>query len=199
MFGPSAYLVGYSEGRSAAEDERETDALFSRVIYGRRPVTVDQSYIDQLHAALEKANTSSDHNYDAADRFRNEALQWRAYAQSQETLVSPLKAQVTSLQAQLAERDAALDQAQQAIAQERAAHQTAHEKACGLNRFRLMATWLINAHIAGRSGLPEFAKLRDMAKDVTDAIERGEPFRGYRDEPDKKERLRALLKVLLRP
>ena len=85
------------------------------------------------------------------------------------------------------------------VAQERAAHHTTHEQKWGLNLFRLMATWLINAHIAGRSDLPEFAKLRDMAKDVTDAIDRGEPFRGYRDEPDKKERLRALLKVLLRP
>ena len=52
-----------------------------------------------------------------------------------------------------------------------------------------MATWLIDAHIAGRSDRPEFAELRDMAKDVTDAIERGEPFRGYRDEPEKKARL----------
>jgi len=62
-----------------------------------------------------------------------------------------------------------------------------------------MATWLINAHIAGRSDLPEFAELRDMAKAVTDAIERGEPFRGYSDEPEKKARLRPLLDELLRP
>ena len=41
--------------------------------------------------------------------------------------------------------------------------------------------------------------MRDMAKDVTDAIERGEPFRGYRDEPEKKARLQALLEELLRP
>ena len=39
-----------------------------------------------------------------------------------------------------------------------------------------MATWLIEAHIAGRSDRPEFAELRDMAKDVTDAIQRGESF-----------------------
>ena len=82
---------------------------------------------------------------------------------------------------------------------ERAAHQTTHEEKSGLNRFRLMATWLINAHIAGRSDRPEFAELRDMAKDVTDAIERGEPFRGYRDEPEKKARLQALLEASLRP
>ena len=109
------------------------------------------------------------------------------------------QASARALQAELAERAAALDQAQAAIAQERAAHQTTHEEKWGLNLFRLMATWLIEAHIAGRSDRPEFAELRDMAKDVTDAIERGEPFRGYRDEPEKKARLRALLKALLRP
>jgi hypothetical protein len=38
-----------------------------------------------------------------------------------------------------------------------------------------------------------------MAKDVTDAIQRGEPFQGYRDEPQKKARLQALLEELLRP
>ena len=91
------------------------------------------------------------------------------------------------------------DQAQAAIAQERAAHQTTHEEKWGLNLFRLIATWLIEAHIAGRSDRPEFAEMRDMAKDVTDAIQRGEPFRGYRDEPEKKARLQALLEELLRP
>ena len=83
---------------------------------------------------------------------------------------------VAALQAQLVERATALDQAQAAIAEERALHQTTHEEKWGLNLFRLMATWLINAHIAGRSDRPEFAELRDMAKDVTDAIQRGESF-----------------------
>ena len=78
-------------------------------------------------------------------------------------------------------------------------HQTTHEEKWGLNLFRLIATWLIEAHIAGRSDRPEFAEMRDMAKDVTDAIQRGEPFRGYRDEPQKKARLQALLEELLRP
>src|SRR5208283_3496466 len=143
MFG-SDYLLGYGQGRSSAEDERDTNALVARLFYGQRPVQVDQSYLDSLHDALSAANASSDHNYDAADRFRNEAFQWKAYAQSQENLVAPLRARITALQARLAE-------------------------------------------------------LRDMAKAVTDAIERGEPFRGYSDEPEKKARLRPLLDELLRP
>jgi hypothetical protein len=192
MSGPIGYVLGYDAGRSAAEISRQRREIVDRFFYGTRNVEVDQSYIDRLHAALAAANASSDQNYDAADRFRNEAFEWKAYAQAKEE-------QVAALKAELAERSAALDQARRVLAQERAAHQTTHEQMCGLNRFRLMATWLINAHIAGRSDRPEFAKLRDIAKDVTDAIERGEPFRGYRDEPDKKERLRSLLKVLLRP
>ena len=110
-----------------------------------------------------------------------------------------LQAQVAALQAQLAERASALDQAQATIARERALHQTTHEEKWGLNLFRLMATWLIEAHSAGRSDRPEFAELRDMAKDVTDAIQRGNPFRGYRDEPEKKARLEMLVAALDRP
>ncbi len=198
MFG-SDYLLGYSQGRSSAEDERETNALVARVIYGRRPVQVDQSYLDQLTALVERFRSDSDHNLGKAGQFHGEALRWKEKALRFEADAKALRAQNAALEAHLAERAAGLAQADAAVAQERAAQQTTHEQTCGLNRFRLMATWLINAHIAGRGGLPEFAKLRDMAKDVTDAIERGEPFRGYRDEPDKKERLRALLKVLLRP
>ena len=198
MFG-SDYLLGYSQGRSSAEEERETNALVARVIYCRHPVQVDQSNLDQLTALVERFCSDSDHNLGKAEQFHGEALRWKEKALRFEADAKALRAQNAALEAHLAEQAAALSQAEAAVAQERAAHQTTHEQTCGLNRFRLMATWLINAHIAGRSGLPEFAKLRDMAKDVTDAIERGEPFRGYRDEPDKKERLRAMLKVLLRP
>ncbi len=198
MFG-SDYLLGYSQGRSSAEDERETNALVARVIYGRRSVQVDQSYLDQLHLLVEKFRADSDHNFDKADLFHREALEWKADAERHEARAAALEAQVAALQAQLAERDAELHQAQAAIAQERAAHQSTHDEKWGLNLFRLIATWLINAHIAGRCDRLAFAEMRDMAKDITDAIERGEPFRGYRDEPEKKARLQALLEQLLRP
>src|SRR5271165_4033837 len=182
MFG-SDYLLGYSQGRSSAEDERETNALVARVIYGRRPVQLDQAYLDQLHQLVEKFQADSDHNFDKADLFHREALEWKADAERNEARAAALQAQVTALQAQLAERASALDQAQATIARERALHQTTHEEKWGLNLFRLMATWLIEAHSGGRSDRPEFAELRDMAKDATDAIQRGNLFRGYRDEP----------------
>ena len=191
MFG-SDYLLGYSQGRSSAEDERETNALVARVIYGRRPVQVDQSYVDQLTVLVERFRSDSDHNLGKAQQFHGEALRWKEKALR-------FEADAKALRAQLGERDTALGQADAALAQERAAHQTTHEEKWGLNLFRLIATWLIEAHIAGRSDRPAFAEMRDMAKDVTDAIQRGEPFRGYRDEPQKKARLQALLEELLRP
>jgi hypothetical protein len=198
MFG-SDYLLGYSQGRSSAEDERETNALVERVIDGRRPVQVDQSYLDQLHQKIEKLRGDSDHNFDAAEQFHGEALRWKESALRFAADAKAVRTENSTLKAQLAKRHAALDQAEAALAQERAAHQTTHEEKWGLNLFRLIATWLIEAHIAGRSDRPEFAEMRDMAKDVADSIQRGEPFRGYRDEPQKKARLQALLEELLRP
>ena len=195
MFG-SDYLLGYSQGRYSAEEEPETNALVARVIYGRRPVQVDQSYLDQLHQLVQKFRADSDHNFDKADLFHREALEWKADAERHEARAAALQAEVAALQAQLV---SARDQAEAAFARERAVHQTTHEEKWGLDLFRLMATWLIEAHIAGRSDRPEFAELRDMAKDVTDAIQRGEPFRGYRDEPQKKARLKRLVAALDRP
>ena len=61
MFG-SDYLIGYSQGRSSAEDERETEELVARVIYGRRPVQVEQSYLNQLTSLVETLRSTSDHN-----------------------------------------------------------------------------------------------------------------------------------------
>src|SRR5271168_4926453 len=120
MFG-SDYLLGYSQGRSSAEDDRETNALVARVMYGRRPVQVDQSYLIQLQQLVEKFRADSDHNFDKADLFHREALEWKADADRHEAHAAALRVEVVALQAQLA---AARDEAQAAIAEERALHQT---------------------------------------------------------------------------
>ena len=193
MSGVVGYLLGYDNGRSSAEFGAATTAKLSITFFmARRIVQVDKSYLDRLAALVEQFQSDSDHNLGKAEQFRGEALRWKEKALR-------FEADAKGLRAQLAERDAALGQTDAALAQERAAHQTTHEEKWGLNLFRLIATWLIEAHIAGRSDRPEFAEMRDMAKDVTDAIQRGEPFRGYRDEPQKKARLQALLEELLRP
>ncbi len=199
MSGVLGYALGYDAGRSDAEVSRQRREIVDEVFYGQRIVQVDQSYLDQLHQLVGKFRSNSIYNFDKGEQFYAEALEWKADAQRNEARAAALQAQVAALQAQLAERASALDQAQAMIARERALHQTTHEEKWGLNLFRLMATWLIEAHNAGRSDRPEFAELRDMAKDVTDAIQRGNPFRGYRDEPEKKARLEMLVAALDRP
>ncbi len=196
MSGVLGYALGYDAGRSDAEVSRQRREIVDRVFYGSRPVQVDQSYLDQLTALVERFRSDSDHNLGKAEQFHGEALRWKEKALRFEADANALRGQNASLKAQLV---VASDQAEAAIAEERAAHQTTHDEKWGLNLFRLIATWLINAHIAGRSDRPAFAEMRDMAKDITYAVERGEPFRGYQDEPEKKARLQALLEELLRP
>ena len=199
MSGVLGYMLGYDAGRSDSEVSRQRRELVDRVFYGSRPVQVDQSDLDQLTSLVERFRSDSDHNLGKAEQFHGEALRWKEKALRFEADANALRAQVSALQAQLAQRADALDQADAALAQERTLHQTTYEEKWGLNLFRLMATWLIEAHIAGRSDRPEFAELRNMAKDVADAIQRGEPFRGYRDEPEKKARLKMLVAALDRP
>jgi hypothetical protein len=48
MSGMMGYAVGYQHGRSRTDVSRGNRELVERALYGTRPVTVDQSYIDQL-------------------------------------------------------------------------------------------------------------------------------------------------------
>ena len=198
MFG-SDYLLGYSQGRSSAEDERETNALVARcstvnaLCRSINPTSI--SFIE----LVEEFRCNSIHNFDKASNFTPKRLTGKERRALRGGCEKLCEAQMQRFRPNSPSATPLSDQAQAAIAQERAVHQTTHDEKWGLNLFRLIATWLINAHIAGRSDRPAFAEMRDMAKDVTDAIERGEPFRGYRDEPEKKARLQALLEELLRP
>src|SRR5208337_4913537 len=136
MFG-SDYLLGYSQGRSSAEDERDTKALVGRLFYGQRPVQVDLSYLDELHYA-------ADYNYNKGTEYQNNAIYWKGKAEQfhGEALywrgrALPAEADAKALRAQLAERDADLAKAKAACAAERTVHQTTHEEKWGLNLFRL--------------------------------------------------------------
>ena len=169
MFGTD-YALGYSQGRSSAEDERDTKAIIARVIYGQRPVTVDQSYIDQLHAALARARDASAHNHAACDQFQTSALEWED-------------------KARLKERNPDL-------AEEQAAHDETFKEKQSLQRFRVIAASLIDALLAGRADRPEFAELLTIAKDAADTIERGDLFTAFRDEPEKSDRLCSLADAL---
>ena len=198
MTGWIGYALGYENGRSDAESSREQRELVQRVIYGHRTVEVDQSYIDNLRQALHSASVTSDHNYDTADQFHREALEWKAEALHHKSGAAALQAQVTALEAQLAERDAKLEQTQALYEWAHAKYDTAFHEKSDLDLFRLMSTWLLAAHAAGKADRPEFAVLRDMIQDLSARLERGELFRGYRDEPEKQTRIIELANALRR-
>ena len=206
MFGAD-YLLGYSQGRSSAEDERDTNAIIARVIYGQRPVTVDQSYIDQLHAALANANATSDHNFGKAELFHSEALSWKDKAHQfrnealywRDEKFAPAEAEAKALRKENAVLLARLEERDPDLAEEQAAHDETFKERQGLHRFRVIATSLIDALLAGRANRPEFAELLNLAKDAADTLERGDLFTAFRDDPEKNNRLCSLADALQKP
>ncbi len=198
MSGWMGYALGYENGRSDAESSREQRELIRRVMYGQRIVEVDQSYLSQLHDLVEKFRSNSIHNYDTADQFHGETLEWKADALDYKASAAALQAQVTALEAQLAEQNAKLQQTQALYEWAHAKYDTAFHEKSDLDLFRLMSTWLLAAHAAGKADRPEFAQLRDMIQDISARLERGELFRGYRDEPEKQTRIIELANALRR-
>ncbi len=77
----SAYSVGYDAGRSDEQTANHRLQVVHQIFTGARPVTVDQSYIDQLHAALAEARSDSAHNYAASNRLYQEGFDWKQKAQ----------------------------------------------------------------------------------------------------------------------
>src|ERR1700744_5029320 len=77
----SAYSVGYDAGRSDEQTANHRREIVNEIFTGARPVTVDQSYIDQLHAALAEARNDSAHNYAASNRLYQEGFDWKQKAQ----------------------------------------------------------------------------------------------------------------------
>jgi hypothetical protein len=206
MFGTD-YALGYSQGRSSAEDERGTKAIIARVIYGQRPVTVDQSYIDQLHAALASARDASAHNHAACDQFQASALEWEDKAREfrnealhwRDQKFAPVKAKAEALREENAVLLARLKERNPDLAEEQAAHDETFREKQSLQRFRVIAASLIDALLAGRADRPEFAELLKIAKDAADTIERGDLFTAFRDEPEKNNRLCSLADALQKP
>ena len=207
MSGVIGYALGYADGRSSAEVSRGNRELFERAFSGARPVTVDQSYIDQLHAALAEARNASAHNYAASNRLyeegagwkqkayqlRDEALYWRdqkfgpararAKARREENAI--LKAENAALREENAILLARVQARNPDLAAEQAAHDETFKEKQSLHRFRVIATSLIDALLAGRAARPEFAELLNLVKAAADTIERGDLSTVFRDEPEK--------------
>jgi hypothetical protein len=188
----SAYSVGYDAGRSDERTGKRHREVVHQILYGERPVTVDQSYIDRLHAALNEARANSTHWRKKTDQFRNEALYWRddkyaaarAKAKARREENAALQAENARLREENAILLARLQQRNPTLAAEQAAHDETFKEKQSLHRFRVIATSLIDALLAGRAGRPEFAELLNLTKAAADAIERGDRT-VFRDEPEK--------------
>src|ERR1700722_1882102 len=205
MLGLKAYSVGYDAGRSDEQTVNRRREIVHQILYGQRPVTVDQSYIDQLHAAVATANANSIHNYNTADQFHAEALEWEDKARQfrnealywRDQKFASIKAKAKALREQnavlqdentvLREENAVLlarlKERNPDLAEEQAAHDETFREKQSLQRFRVIAASLIDALLAGRADRPEFAELLTIAKDAADTIERGDLFTAFRDEP----------------
>ena len=207
MSGMIGYALGYDHGRSRADVSRGNRELVERALYGTRPVTVDQSYIDQLHAALASARDASAHNYTACDQFHAEALEWEDKARQfrnealywRDQKFAPEKAKVEALREENAVLLARLKERNPDLAEEQAAHDETFKEKQSLQRFRVLASSLIDALLTGRADRPEFTELLKIAKDAADTIERGDLFTAFRDEPDKSNRLCSLADALQKP
>jgi hypothetical protein len=228
MFGWNAYSVGYDAGRSDEQTGNRRREIVHQILYGERSVTVDQSYIDRLHAALDEARANSAHNYKTADQFHAEALDWKQKADQfrnealywRDQKFAPLKAKAkarreenatlrdentalrnenTVLRDENAVLLARLQERNPDLAEEQAAHDETFKEKQSLQRFRVLAASLIDALLAGRADRPEFAELLKIAKDAADTIERGDLFTAFRDEPERNNRLCSLADALQKP
>jgi ATP-dependent Clp protease ATP-binding subunit ClpA len=193
----SAYSVGYDSGRSDERRGNHNREVVHQILTGERPVKVDQSYIDQLHAALEQARANSTHWSKKTDQFRDEALYWRdqkyapvrarAKARREENAV--LQAEIAALREENAILLTQLKERNLNLSKKQAAHDETFKERQSLHRFRLVATWLIDALLAGRASRPVFGELLHLAKEAADTIERGDLFMAFEDKPEKYKRL----------
>ncbi len=198
MSGWMGYALGYENGRSDAASSREQRELIRRVMYGQRIVEVDQSYLSQLHDLVEKFRSNSIHNYDTADQFHGEALEWKADALHYKASAAALQAQATALEAQLAERDAKLEKTLALYEWAYAKYKETFDQKLDLALCGLMATWLLEAHTKGKADRPEFAELRDIALDIGARLEQGQRFPSETNEPKKRARIIELADALQR-
>ena len=122
----------------------------------------------------------------------NEALYWRdqkyaparAKAKARREENAALQAENARLREENAILLARLQQRNPTLAAEQAAHDETFKEKQSLQRFRVIATSLIDALLAGRAARPEFAELLNLTKAAADAIERGDRT-VFRDEPEK--------------
>jgi hypothetical protein len=197
MSGFGDYLVGYQRGKWAAESAQNTQRMVD-LLWGRRPVEVDQSYIDGLHAALQQEQATARHNYKVAEQFERDAENWKAYAQRLEAERDALTVTGERMLATLREADedlvSARKDASARYAQESRRHDETAAKRDSLERFHYIMATLFAAERAGKSGSPEYEELKLLAQEVSAIISARKNFEGF--VGDKLERYQFLHKAL---
>jgi chromosome segregation ATPase len=154
-------FLWYELGRSSAhEDEMHQRTLDS--VRGRRPVQVDQSTLDALHASLHQARVDATSNY-------NSYVDWKAYATRLQDELKDAKAVITGL-------DRQIDQADRWRAELEARLQI---KEHNLHYYSDMVQILSRAEKAGKRDSTEYLEMKQLLENMDPFISRGERIPGY--------------------
>jgi hypothetical protein len=184
MSGYVGYSLGFEDGQSSAELSRRDRQILDQVFHGRRPVTVDQSYIEQLRRG-------SDHNFEVGAQAQREVLDWEAKARQ-------FRGEALHWKERALRYEAAATGSDPQCKDERADHEAAVSEIYGLSVFRQLTLWLLEAHDAGRADRPAFAELRALIGNLSERIGRFERIT-FDDESEEMARIEALVDALQRP
>ncbi|SFK80066.1 hypothetical protein [Methylocapsa palsarum] len=169
-------FLWYELGRSSAdEDEMHQRTLDS--VRGRRPVQVDQSTLDALHASLHRACVEATTNY-------NSYADWKACA-------THLRDELKDAKAVIAGLDRQIGQADRWTAELEARLQI---KEHNLLYYSDMVQILSRAEKVGKRDTSEYRELQQLLEDMDPFISRGERIPGYTGE--KYQRYLFLLRAL---
>jgi hypothetical protein len=155
MLGGNNRALWYLLGQSDAESQRQADRT-ADMFFGRSPVVeVRQSYIDDLHTALQRSRINSDKNYAAGETWMIKA--------------NRLEAELARANAIIAEQDAR-------IRQDKELKKSLEENNLQFGSFVYVLTRiaeaLLNAADSGKSGRPDYQAFKQFAYKMFDAYHR---------------------------
>lgn len=175
-------------GQMASESDQtfaRTSNLVKDIIYGNRPVTVDQSYIDQLinhirinDGEVQKANNTIRAYMADVNSWKNRANQWETYAVRLEEELERVKRSEQSAQQSSERRYSALQRQRNAVANLRyfashlqrfAALGLANEPEYEQLAIRQQAAW------TNFISDPTLTEIGDAVKTLVDALDRKVP------------------------
>jgi hypothetical protein len=161
--GPSN-LAWFQLGKWSEENARRSKRS-AALLWGNRPVEVDQSYIDELHNAHHRESELADHNYKAATDWRNEALGLRVALADREAVIK--------------QTDRNLASCKDTLQQERARY---NKKNNTLHSILLVTSALTTAEKAGKGDSPEYQELTLLKDEMLGIISQHGNFDRFPEE-----------------